>query len=86
MYQGRWKAQETHYRSTYKDHGAGGNSPAPYKRIKEMKIFYLFPVILIVIDVGAAVIYLFNGDKARALYWVSAASITLSTLFIGVTK
>jgi hypothetical protein len=48
-----------------------------------MKIFYLFPVVLIVIDIGAAVVYLFNGDKARALYWVSAASITLSTLFMG---
>jgi len=42
----------------------------------------LFPKILIVLDIGAAIVYLYCGDKARAFYWVSASAITLSTLFI----
>jgi len=42
----------------------------------------LFPKILIVLDIGAAVVYLYCGDKARAFYWVSAGCITCSTLFI----
>jgi hypothetical protein len=33
-------------------------------------------------DLVIAGCYLFAGDKARAWYWASAASISLSTLFI----
>lgn len=47
-----------------------------------MKITLLFPIVLCVIDFGACLVYLCAGDKARALYWISACSITASTLWI----
>ena len=42
----------------------------------------IFPAILMVLDLGAAAVYFYNGDKAKALYWVAASVITLSTLFM----
>ncbi len=47
-----------------------------------MKFENIFPVVLMIIDMLAAIIYIINKDFARALYWISAAAITLSTLLI----
>lgn len=36
----------------------------------------LFPTILIVLDVAAAVVYFAHGDWRRGLYWLAAATLT----------
>lgn len=37
----------------------------------------LFPVILIVLDVCASVVYMCSGDVRRAVYWLAAGVLTL---------
>ena len=37
----------------------------------------IFPVILIVLNVGAAVVYGFHLDWRRCIYWLAAAVLTL---------
>lgn len=43
---------------------------------------HLIPSMLAVADIVAAAVCVFHRDWARALYWTSAASITVSTIFI----
>jgi len=43
---------------------------------------HVFPVILIILDLSASVVYFWQRDYARAGYWLSAGFITFSTLFI----
>ena len=43
----------------------------------------ILPITLAIIDLVCVFFYFKQGDKARAWYWISAASITASTLFIG---
>ena len=38
-----------------------------------MRKEYIFPLILIVIDVLAAIVYGFNGDWRKAIYWIATA-------------
>jgi len=38
----------------------------------------LFPIVLIVLDLGASVVYLVSGEPAKSLYWIAAALITFS--------
>jgi len=38
----------------------------------------LFPTILIVLDVGAAVVYGFYGDWRMFTYWMAAAVLSIS--------
>jgi hypothetical protein len=40
-----------------------------------------FPTVLIVLDVGAAVMWLTHGDLRRGVYWIAAAVITASVTF-----
>ena len=40
----------------------------------------IFPIILITLDIGAAVVYLCHGDNLKAGYWLSAASISYFAL------
>lgn len=42
---------------------------------------WLFPLILIVLDVLSAVCYGCNGDWRRVIYWLSAAVLTASVTF-----
>lgn len=42
---------------------------------------YIFPVMLIILDVGAAVVYLFNGDVKKAIYWAAAAVLNVCVTF-----
>lgn len=42
---------------------------------------YIFPLLLIALDVGAAAIYLFDGDIKKAVYWVAAAVLNVCVTF-----
>ena len=39
---------------------------------------HLFPIILIVLDIGASVVYLCCGDIKRSVYWLAAAVLTIT--------
>jgi hypothetical protein len=39
----------------------------------------IFPYTLILIDLASCVVFLFQGNKAKALYWFAAGLITFST-------
>jgi hypothetical protein len=39
----------------------------------------VFPYILMTLDFGAAIVYGFQGDYWRAVYWISAGMLTLTT-------
>jgi len=41
-----------------------------------------FPTILMILDIAAALIYVFYGDWWRVLYWCAAAAITLSVVLM----
>ena len=41
----------------------------------------LFPVALIVLDVGAGIVYVFDGDVRRCVYWLAAAILTAAVTF-----
>lgn len=41
----------------------------------------IFPVLLILLDVGASVVYLANGDWKKAIYWVAAAVLNITVTF-----
>lgn len=36
----------------------------------------ILPTILIIIDVGAAVVYLCKDDWRKVIYWIAAAALT----------
>jgi len=40
-----------------------------------------FPIALIVLDMGAAVVYLWEGDIRRSIYWIAAAVLTVCVTF-----
>ena len=42
---------------------------------------YIFPVILILIDLCAAFIYLGCGDVKKFVYWVAAAVLNIAVTF-----
>lgn len=42
----------------------------------------LFPVVMIALSLAAGVIYLFEGNMPKFFYWISAAGITTSTLYM----
>lgn len=46
-----------------------------------MKINYLFPVILIALDVGAAIVYAINKDFKMTTYWIAAAVLNAAVTF-----
>jgi hypothetical protein len=37
---------------------------------------FIFPSLLIALDMGAAIVYLFVGDWRRGVYWIAAAVLT----------
>lgn len=41
----------------------------------------LFPTILIILDLGAALMYLIGGDYKRAVYWIAAATLTFTVTY-----
>lgn len=42
---------------------------------------YVFPALLIVMDLGAAVLWGVEGDWRRSVYWVAAAVLTYVVTF-----
>lgn len=46
-----------------------------------MKKEYIFPLLLIALDVGAAVMYLAHGDIKKAIYWIAAAVLNVCVTF-----
>jgi hypothetical protein len=41
----------------------------------------LFPTVLIILDVGAAIVYFAHGDIKRAVYWIAAAVLTTTVTY-----
>lgn len=46
-----------------------------------MKAKYIFPALLMLLDVGAAVIYGIDGDWKKAVYWIAAAILNAAVTF-----
>lgn len=42
---------------------------------------YLLPSLMILLSVGSSVVYGFDGDLRRTLYWAAAAILTASVTF-----
>ncbi len=53
-----------------------------FLEIEESCMAKLFPVILIFLDLGAAVVYLWNGEYAKSVYWGAAAVLNWSILWM----
>jgi len=41
----------------------------------------IFPLLLILLDVGAALVYAWNTDIRHAIYWLAAATLTATVTF-----
>lgn len=46
-----------------------------------MKTVQILPVVLILIDLGAAIGYFIAGDWKRGIYWIAAATLTATVTF-----
>lgn len=46
-----------------------------------MKKEYIFPLILIILDIGAGVVYAINGDYKKLVYWLAAAILSITVTF-----
>ena len=44
---------------------------------------YIFPIILIILDIGAAVVYALHKDVRMAVYWVAAAVLNVCVVIGG---
>ena len=42
---------------------------------------YLFPVLLIFMDLGAALVYGVHGDMRMTIYWIAAAVLNAAVTF-----
>ncbi len=42
---------------------------------------YIFPLILIVIDIAAGIIYGIQGDYKKLIYWLAAAVLNITVTF-----
>ena len=47
----------------------------------KIRVDVIFPVILIVLDIGAAFVYLLSKDFRRFIYWIAAAVLTVTVTF-----
>ena len=46
-----------------------------------MKSTYVFPLVLIVLDVGATITNIINRDIKMAVYWIAAAVLSSAVTF-----
>lgn len=46
-----------------------------------MKTTIIFPTVLVVLDVGAAVVYAIGGDWKKSIYWFAAATLTATVTY-----
>lgn len=47
----------------------------------KIKPEYIFPLLLILLDVGAAIIYTMQKDYKKAVYWLAAAVLNVTVTF-----
>lgn len=52
----------------------------PTKEVKKMSM-YIFPAVLILLDVGAAAMCFIGKDYKRAVYWLAAAVLNVTVTF-----
>lgn len=41
----------------------------------------IFPLLLIMLDIGAAVVYGFQNDVRKVIYWLAAAVLNIAVTF-----
>ena len=46
-----------------------------------MKTTYIFPLILIALDVGAGLVYAVHGDYKKLIYWIAVAVLNITVTF-----
>lgn len=46
-----------------------------------MKLTYIFPLIMIALDIGAAIICIHGGDPKKGIYWLAAAVLNAAVTF-----
>ena len=46
-----------------------------------MKKEFIFPCLLLVLDLGAALVYCFSGDWRKTIYWLAAAVLNAVVTF-----
>jgi hypothetical protein len=51
------------------------------RRGNMVKSEYIFPLLLILLDVGAAIIYAVQKDYKKAVYWLAAAVLNVTVTF-----
>ena len=51
------------------------------QRFSKMKAQYIFPIILILLDIGAGIVYATQGDFKKTIYWVAAAVLNAAVTF-----
>ena len=49
--------------------------------MRKIKSEQILPLVLILIDLGAAVVYLFHKDYKKAVYWIAAAVLNVTVTF-----
>lgn len=42
---------------------------------------YIFPVLLILLDIGAAIVYATEKDWRKTVYWLAAAVLNIAVTF-----
>lgn len=42
---------------------------------------YIFPLLLILLDMGAAIVYTIQKDYKKAVYWLAAAVLNITVTF-----
>ncbi len=47
----------------------------------KIKPEYIFPLLLILLDVGAAIIYALQKDYKKSVYWIAAAVLNVTVTF-----
>jgi hypothetical protein len=50
---------------------------------QNMKIEYIFPTVLIALDIFAAIPYAAKGNIRMAIYWLAAATLTACVTYTG---
>ena len=49
--------------------------------MKVMKSLYIFPIIMIVLDIGAAAVCFSAKEYKKAVYWIAAAVLNAAVTF-----
>ena len=46
-----------------------------------MKSTYIFPILMILFDIGAAVLHAVNSEYQKTIYWIAAAVLNAAVTF-----